>query len=77
MLFKNNEGLILGINSPWGTGKTTFLDMWEKELKGKDEYTLIRYNSWEDDDYDNPFVPIMSKVIECVDNFKFFNCSQN
>lgn len=67
MLFNNNEGLILGINSPWGTGKTTFLDMWEKELKDKEEYTLIRYNSWEDDDYDNPFVPIMSKVIECVD----------
>lgn len=63
-IFNPDEGLVIGIDSAWGTGKTTFLDLWEKQLKEEDMYTIIRYNSWEDDDYDTPIIPISVKLSE-------------
>lgn len=63
-IFNSDEGLVIGIDSAWGTGKTTFLDLWEKQLKEEDMYTIIRYNSWEDDDYDTPIIPISFKIAE-------------
>lgn len=29
---ENDEGLVIALNSPWGTGKTMFLKMWENEI---------------------------------------------
>lgn len=67
-IFNPEEGLVIGIDSAWGTGKTTFLDLWEKQLKEEDMYTIIRYNSWEDDDYDTPIIPISFKIAETFPN---------
>lgn len=63
-IFNPDEGLVIGIDSPWGTGKTTFLDLWENQLEKEEKYTIIRYNSWEDDDYDTPIIPISFKIAE-------------
>ena len=35
---KDENGTILSINSEWGTGKTTFIKMWEKMLDNDDAY---------------------------------------
>lgn len=35
-----NEGCVLAINGKWGTGKTTFVEMWAKYLKLDDFHTL-------------------------------------
>jgi ElaB/YqjD/DUF883 family membrane-anchored ribosome-binding protein len=69
------EGLVVAINSPWGTGKTMFLKMWENEIlkntKKEDEEAFplkadsintLYYNAWEHDDYDNAFIPIAAHL---------------
>ncbi|MEM8968622.1 MAG: P-loop NTPase fold protein [Bacteroidota bacterium] len=43
-----DDGFVLAINNKWGTGKTTFVKMWEQDLKGK-EYQTVCFNAWEND----------------------------
>ncbi len=49
---------VLALDSPWGTGKTTFLRMWLQALNNK-FYSSIYFNAWENDFSDDPLVPIM------------------
>jgi predicted KAP-like P-loop ATPase len=49
---------VLALDSPWGTGKTTFLRMWLQSLTNN-RYGSIYFNAWENDFSDDPLVPIM------------------
>jgi hypothetical protein len=37
---------VLAINSPFGTGKTTFIKMWQAALH-KDGFKILHFNAWE------------------------------
>lgn len=72
--------LVLAINSPWGTGKTTFLRMWEEYLKSNNElqakYEVIYFNAWENDDCLDPLITIigeMEKSIKEVNETTWYN----
>lgn len=67
-IFEEEQSLIISIDSPWGTGKTTFLEMWEKELKEKQDIKLLSYNAWVDDDFDNPLLSIAIKIHENIES---------
>lgn len=55
------DGFVMSLNGPWGTGKTTFLKMWEAQLKNKG-YNTILFNAWEND-YDNDaFLALFAEV---------------
>lgn len=54
-------GFVLGINNKWGTGKTTFVKMWEQELKNKGHKTIY-FNAWENDFEDNPLTALMGEL---------------
>ena len=56
---------VLTINSSWGTGKTTFLRMWDKKLKNQG-YKCFIYNAWQNDFVDDPFISFMGEL----DNFQ-------
>lgn len=56
-----NYGFVLGINNKWGTGKTTFVKMWEQELKNKGHETVY-FNAWENDFEDNPLTALMGEL---------------
>jgi predicted KAP-like P-loop ATPase len=44
--------LVLAIDSPWGTGKSTFIEKWSNMLKKENEdFEVIIYNAWTDDDW--------------------------
>ena len=49
---------VLSISSPWGTGKSDFLERWDKWLQKSSEPKSIcfRFNAWEHDFSDNPFL---------------------
>ena len=35
-----SEGFVLAINNKWGSGKTTFIRMWEQDLKDRNFKTI-------------------------------------
>jgi len=68
------DGFVLAINNVWGTGKTTFVKMWQQHLKNEG-FQTIYFNAWENDFDDNPMVAIMSelKTLVKIENEDFFN----
>lgn len=61
-IFDEQQSLVIAIDSPWGTGKTTFLELWKKELELNEKFTVISYNAWKEDDYNNPLIPLSTKI---------------
>lgn len=62
------DGFVLAINNDWGTGKTTFVKMWQQHLKN-DGFQTIYFNAWENDFDSNPLVAVMSEL-ETITNAK-------
>lgn len=54
-------GFVLAINNKWGTGKTTFVKMWEQDLKNKD-FQTVYFNAWENDFENNPLTALMGEL---------------
>ena len=63
---------VISIDAPWGMGKSTFLHMWMNELNRYNQEnsykdaifspspnSCIYYNAWENDYYDNAFIPLL------------------
>ena len=59
------EPLVLAINAPWGTGKTTFIKLWRAYLEQKDQKTLY-FNAWETDFAEDPLIVLVSKLDKWV-----------
>lgn len=65
-IYKRNsdsDSFTMAIDSGWGTGKTEFLKMWEEELKEQGNYTVIKYNSWENDYAEDPLQSIVYTIL--------------
>lgn len=61
-------GLVLALSSKYGSGKTTFLNMWKAQLEsdsGKSVADFVIYlNAWESDYYGDPLFAIISALVE-------------
>jgi thymidylate kinase len=66
-------GFVLAINNEWGTGKTTFVKMWQQQLQNSG-FTTLYFNAWENDFERNPLAAIMSelKILRQRNNEKTF-----
>lgn len=58
--------MVLAVSSPWGTGKSAFLKMWNQYLI-KEGYKTIFFNSWENDFVDEPFIAFLNEIRECLE----------
>lgn len=58
---KYNKNLVLAINNPWGTGKSTFIKMWEQSLRLKG-YNTAFFNAWENDFNNDPLTAIIGEL---------------
>jgi hypothetical protein len=56
-----SEGFVLALNNKWGTGKTTFVEMWRQDLENQNFKTLY-FNAWENDFESDPLVALMSEL---------------
>lgn len=56
-----NEPLVLAIDSPWGTGKTTFVRLWEAYLESQ-SCQAIYFNAWETDYAEDPLIVMVSEI---------------
>ncbi len=67
------NGFVLGLDGAWGTGKTTFLKMWEQYLLN-DEYNCVYINAWKNDYVSDPMAMILgsfySQLIKPVEGTK-------
>lgn len=56
---------VLALDAPWGSGKTTFVRMWEAHLKGLG-HTALYHNAWESDYADDPLASLISDLTEGI-----------
>lgn len=66
------EGFVLALNGEWGTGKTTFVRMWQASLE-KSTYKTIYFNAWENDFENEPLIALLGelKMLSTNDNKTF------
>lgn len=62
-LINDNNSLVIALDSPWGTGKTKFLNEWKKLLKD-DTFEILDYNAWESDYSEDALMPIINAIYE-------------
>jgi KAP family P-loop domain len=55
------QPFVIGINSPWGTGKTEFLRMWKKRLDDGG-WRVIAFNAWENDFLEDPLKCLLGEL---------------
>ena len=58
-----NKSYVIALDSPWGTGKSCFLNMLNQDIEGKKDIIAVNYNAWENDYCDNAFNPLIYDVL--------------
>ncbi len=61
-----DDAYVLGLNAGYGSGKTTFLRMWQNDLT-QNGYKVIYLNSWETDFDDEPIISIASIILKEIE----------
>lgn len=55
------EPIVICIDAEWGQGKTTFLKMWEQDLKDN-KMPVLYFNAWENDFSDNALAALIGEI---------------
>ena len=59
------ESYVLSLNSEFGSGKSTFFEMWSNELQSADDiFKVVYVNAWESDFQGDPLLAIASCLLE-------------
>ena len=58
------DPLTIGIQSPWGGGKSTLLELLAKGLEGDQQYLVIRTDPWQYDNHDDVRGVLISEVLD-------------
>ena len=61
LLTNYSDGFVLAINNSWGSGKTTFVKMWNEKLISK-EFKTVYFNAWENDFENDALAAILGEV---------------
>lgn len=59
-------GFVMALNGKWGSGKTTFVSMWQQQMKNEG-YTTIYYNSWENDYISDPLISLIAEFKKTIE----------
>ena len=63
ILAEPDAALTLAINSDWGTGKTWFLKMWQRDLlSGETPRPCVYFNAWSTDFADDPLIAFVESI---------------
>jgi hypothetical protein len=76
----SQDGFVLALNNEWGTGKTTFLKMWQAYLESQSFKTLY-FNAWENDPEEDVLLSLISEFININKSSnkyftKLLNCAE-
>lgn len=64
-----DDPLVVVLDAPWGTGKTTFIKMFAGELR-KRRFPVIYFDAFENDYVDNGFLAIAGEVLRVSSQLK-------
>ena len=51
----------LAVDAPWGSGKTTFINLWSQYLRNHG-FAVVKFSAWENDFFDDPFVALCAEL---------------
>lgn len=57
----NNSGCVISLNGAWGTGKTTFIQMF-KQMMNNEGYPTLYFNAWETDYISDPIIGLLGEM---------------
>jgi hypothetical protein len=60
-----NGPFVIAIDSPWGTGKTTFLKMLRAQLE-REKFACLHFNAWETDFAEDPLIAFMGEMDQLI-----------
>lgn len=60
----NVDPLAIGVHSPWGGGKSTVLNLLEKQLKTAGRYAVLRTDPWQYDNHDDVRGSLIAEVLD-------------
>ena len=66
LLLHTKPPFVMAIDSPWGSGKTSFIKLLEASLGEEDNIKTVYHNSWEADFSDDPLIPLLSELNDIV-----------
>lgn len=66
LLVQVDPPFVVCVDSPWGTGKTTFLRLWQGHLAGKGIETLY-FDAWATDFAEDPLLAFVSEICRFVE----------
>ncbi len=64
-----NDPLVLALDSPWGSGKTTFVRLWEAHLKQQGKQSVY-FNAWETDYAEDPLIVLVAALDKWLKEIK-------
>jgi hypothetical protein len=69
LVSSSDDPLVIVLDSPWGSGKTTFIKMWAGHLR-KNGFPVIYFDAFEHDHVDNGFLAIAAQVLSLSTSLK-------
>lgn len=61
LIVANHTGCVVSLNGEWGSGKTTFVRMFQQHLDDNG-YSTIYYNAWKSDFVSDPLVALLGEL---------------
>ena len=61
-----DSAYVLSLNASFGSGKTTFLEMWQNHLRAEGN-TVLTINAWKSDFDEEPIIPIVAAFLKDAD----------
>ena len=62
-----DESFVLSLNSEFGSGKSTFFEMWASKLKSANNtFEVVYINAWESDFQGDPLLAIVSYLMDIL-----------
>jgi len=71
LILSSTDSVVFAVNGEWGSGKTTFLNMWKAYLDGLDgekETATAYFSAWENDYDKDPLVGMIHELSDCLEN---------
>jgi hypothetical protein len=70
LLHKETGEMCVGVEAPWGKGKSSFLNLVEEdlpEIAGKKNVVVVRFDAWQYDSAEQAWAGLARAVIQCIE----------